>query len=114
METRRGNHGLENHKAEKDDEIQELQRQVEQLTLQLERQNAHSECEGSSQGYSSDESDQNLFGRRERGRAKRFTRGFDTIKIDLLEFHGQLIPEEFLEWLRAIEKFFYYNNIPEH
>ncbi|KAM1025349.1 hypothetical protein FF1_038463 [Malus domestica] len=103
---KRGNHGPENHRDERDDEIQELRRQVERLTLQLECQNAHSEHRGSSQGYSSDESDQNSFGIRERGRAKRFTHDFDTIKIDLPEFHGRLIPEEFLEWLSAIEKFF--------
>lgn len=82
--------------------------------MQLECQNAHSKRGGSSQGYSSDESDQNPFGRHERGRAKRFTRDFDTIKIDLPEFHGRLISEEFLEWLSVIEKFFYYKDIHEH
>ncbi|XP_059632678.1 uncharacterized protein LOC132275240 [Cornus florida] len=44
----------------------------------------------------------------------RFYRDSEYVKIDLPEFHGRLHPEEFLDWLSAIEKFFYYKETPEN
>ncbi|XP_077249180.1 uncharacterized protein LOC143888627 [Tasmannia lanceolata] len=105
---------MEDLRDERDDELQALRRQVEQLTMRLERQEAHSERGRSSRGGSSDESDVNPFANtREEARLRRFYRDFDTVKIDLPEFHGRLQPEEFLEWLSAIEKFFDYKETPE-
>ena len=90
---------------ERDEEIQALRRQVEQLTLRLERQEARSERGGSSRGSSSDESEVNPFGHHRRNY-------HDSFKVELPEFHGRLHPEEFLEWLSSIEKYFDYKETP--
>ncbi|KAK0592440.1 hypothetical protein LWI29_019234 [Acer saccharum] len=104
---RRGNHMRdEEFRDDRDEEIQALRRQVEQLTLRLERQEARSEHGLSSRGSSSDEFDVNPFGRRKRAYQ-------DSFEIELPEFYGRLHPEEFLDWLSAIEKYFDYKETPE-
>jgi hypothetical protein len=68
---------------ERDDKFQALQRQVEQLTLRLECQEARSEHGEESRGSSSDESDVNPFSNHGK---RRFFRDFETLNIDLPEF----------------------------
>lgn len=41
----------------------------------------------------------------------RHWRALDFIKVDIPDFHGRLHPEEFLDWLSAIEKFFDFKGI---
>ncbi|KAF8396095.1 hypothetical protein HHK36_017707 [Tetracentron sinense] len=35
------------------------------------------------------------------------------VKVDLLEFDGGLLPEKFLEWISAVEKFFEWKELPD-
>ncbi|KAH0997855.1 hypothetical protein GBA52_021719 [Prunus armeniaca] len=81
---KRGNHmGDHDFRDERDEEIQALRRQVEQLTLHLKRQEARSESGGSS----SDEGEVNPFGH--------YRRNYhDSFKVELPEFHGRFHPDK--------------------
>ncbi|KAG6523183.1 hypothetical protein ZIOFF_013036 [Zingiber officinale] len=112
----RGGHGrgnMENLENNRDAEIQALRRQVEELTLRLEHQEARSE-RGSSHGYASDDSEHvNPFADRNvRNFVEKINRTAD-VKVDIPEFHGRLQPEGFLDWLSAVDKFFEYKDIPD-
>ena len=116
---RRGGHGQGNlHRDDPADnprvEIQALRRQVQDLTLRLERYEGHSE-RNSNHEYSSDDSKpSNLFaGNREPGDSRGGNRLTDSIRLDLPEFHGQMQAEEFLDWLSATEKFLDFKEVPE-
>ncbi|CAB4281815.1 unnamed protein product [Prunus armeniaca] len=89
---KRGNHmGDHDFRDERDEEIQALRRQVEQLTLHLKRQEARSESGGSS----SDEGEVNPFGH--------YRRNYhDSFKVALPEFHGRFHPVSGLVPLRSI------------
>ncbi|KAG6472144.1 hypothetical protein ZIOFF_069601 [Zingiber officinale] len=109
----RGRGNMENLENNRDAEIQALRRQVEELTLRLEHQEARSE-RGSSRGYASDDSEHvNPFADRNfRNFIEKINRIAD-VKVDIPEFHGRLQPEGFLDWLSAVDKFFEYKDIPD-
>lgn len=67
----------------------------------------------STYNYSSDDSKHvNPFDiRQTRNFLEWLMRSLETIKIDLPKYHGRLQPEEFLDWLSVVEKFFEYRNI---
>ncbi|KAJ8633276.1 hypothetical protein MRB53_026612 [Persea americana] len=97
------------------DEEQALQRQVEELTMPHDRQEALSD-HGQCHGYSTDESDVNPFANRHTQNDSlvgRDWRALDFIKVDKPKFHGRLHPEEFLDWLNAIENYFDFKDILE-
>ena len=93
MVARRGR-GRANLRDDRDEEIQVLWRQVEELTMRFERREARSGWSSSSHGYGSDESeDVNPFVNQQvRGETimERFLRASEVVKIDLPEFHGRL------------------------
>ena len=117
MAARRGRGGRGNRMMgdARDKELQALWRQVEELTLRLDRQEALSD-HGQSHGYPSDESDVNPFANRHiqnESIVGRHCNALDFIKVDIQEFHGRLHPEEFLDWLSAIENYFDFKDILE-
>lgn len=85
--------------------------------MRFERQEAHS-SKTSSYGYSNDEDeDVNPFASwqvREETIKESFLHTFDTIKVGFLEFDYRLWPEEFLDWLCAVEKFFKCRDVVEY
>ena len=86
MVARRGR-GRANLRDDRDEEIQVLWRQVEELTMRFDCREASSEQSSSSHGYGSDESeDVSLFGNQQvRGETvmERFLRASEVVKIDL-------------------------------
>ncbi|CAL9127455.1 unnamed protein product [Musa acuminata var. zebrina] len=110
----RGERIMQPDRDERDEKIEALRRQIEELTMNLECQETHG-SRGSSYGYASDGfKDINSLASKEivgDSSMERYFHANGNIKSDLLEFHGRLQPEEFLDWLSVVEKLFEYKEI---
>ncbi|XP_056177355.1 uncharacterized protein LOC130140847 [Syzygium oleosum] len=110
----------------RDVEVDDLRRQVQQLQEHLQRFELleRDDLRHDSEDALSDEEDVNLFtGARshassEEGLPRRQYRRFQEsqqdsyVKVEIPEFEGKMQPEEFMDWLHAVEKIFNYKEIP--
>ncbi|XP_048503161.2 uncharacterized protein LOC125498889 [Beta vulgaris subsp. vulgaris] len=91
---------IEEERRESDARMALLQDQVRQLSIRLQHQR-----EG---GEDSDDASEVTL------RPRRFNpRPSNDIKVDIPDYDGKLDPDEFVEWIRTIERVFDYKQVPE-
>ena len=77
-------------------------RRVYEVKAQIDVQGEGSEVEGQLRELSSKEE---VHRRPRRGR-RPIASNFNDFKVEIPEFEGKLVPDEFLEWLHTIERIF--------
>ena len=119
----RGGRRAQNDDLDRDFEIQELKRQVQELQEQLDQRNlCGSEDErssGSAEGENPFHQDPSQSSGSEDAPPRHPRRiqnrrpDFD-IKVDIPDFEGRSQPDEFIDWLHTVERIFDLKDVAEH
>jgi len=113
---------LQAHNEEMANQNEYLRRQLSD-SLRHKRRELRSSSSSRPPGYAQEEEEEEepLFGdssreegsRRHPRRRRRQSSNSNDFKIDILEFEGKLDPDDFLEWMQAVERIFEFKDIPE-
>ena len=96
----------------RDIEVEELKRQVRQLQETIEAHQNQLEQQRNNSNHDSGDSDSSSSSSYQVQRP-RYQRHFNDFKVDIPEFEGRLQPDEFLDWLRTVERVFDLKDIPD-
>lgn len=102
---------MESEKEEQAKQMEYLQTQLQDLSLRLRRQREGSSSSGRSDRSGEDSDETIVSPIRRRGHKSRPN---NDIKVDIPEYDGRLDADEFVEWLRTVERVFDYKQTPDN
>ena len=102
---------MEIEKEEHEKQMEYMQRQLQDLNLRLRRQRQGSQSSGRSDRSGEDSDETIISPIRRRGHKSRSN---NDIKVDIPEYDGRLDADEFVEWLRTVERVFDYKQTPDN